>query len=74
MEPKPKPGRDARGQFVSNDATIGQFAEAIIHAIEVLSYGKWLHKEQQAEFEGHLATARAAAGLADAGKRPEGAD
>jgi hypothetical protein len=51
-----------------------QFAEAIIAAVECLSFATWMHTEQRAELEGHIATARAAAGLDDAGKIPEGTD
>jgi hypothetical protein len=71
MEPNPKPGRNLDGTFATNDATVQQALESIIAAVEVLSYGKWMHTEERAEFESHLATARAAAGLADAGERPE---
>ena len=65
-----QPGRNPDGTFASNDATVGQFAEAIVAAVEVLRRGVWLHTEQQREYEGHIATARAAARLTDAGERP----
>jgi hypothetical protein len=65
-----KPGRDAHGRWATNDATGQQAIEAIIAAVELLRIGVWLHTDQALEFDGHIATAKAAAGLADAGERP----
>jgi hypothetical protein len=66
----PKPGRNAQGQWLTNDATGQQALEALISAIEIVRVGVWLHTDQALEFDGHIATAKAAAGLADAGERP----
>jgi hypothetical protein len=74
MEPRPNPGRNPDGTFTTNDATTQQAIEALIQAVECLSFVTWMHKDQRAELESHIATAKAAVGLADAGERPEGAD
>jgi hypothetical protein len=65
-----KPGRDAHGRWATNDATGQQAIEALISALEVMAGVQWMHTEQRAEFDSHIATAKAAAGLADAGERP----
>jgi len=66
----PKPGRNALGQWAADDATGQQTIEAIVSAVECLGAALWMHAEQRAEFDGHIATAKAAVGLADAGERP----
>jgi len=66
----PKPGRNTRGQWATNDATGQQAIEAIIAALEVMAGVQWMHTEQRAEFDSHIATAKVAVGLADAGERP----
>jgi hypothetical protein len=55
---------------VPTDATGQQAIESIIAAVELLRVGVWLHTDQALEFDGHIATAKAAAGLVDAGERP----
>lgn len=70
MEPKPQPGRNIRGEFITNDATGGQVSAATIELVEMLTKKQFWHGAEQQRVDELLVLAKGANEIIDAGERP----